>query len=153
MQQLSGLDPPGELIIGCVKKALANDSIRVAVFVHINPVHTFPDCIERRCWCVDLEVDAALDRERGKTDQKPDLNKLVRKGKDLDVCLLREAHDRTVVKLDLRAPVLSRVNPIGRLQSHVDTGSRPFDFLRVLKADVSLDEGQTGNPGVVFGAC
>jgi hypothetical protein len=101
-----------EIIVRGFHETLSNNPVRIPVLVDIKPVDTLLQGVKSRRGRVHLKTNAASDRQRGKSEQNPELDKVVFQGKHFDVCLLSQPQHRPVVELNLCPAILSGVDPI-----------------------------------------
>jgi hypothetical protein len=148
MDDFSGLDLTVKLVVGCDQETLSHNAVAVTVFHHVKAIGPFLFGREGCRRGAYFEGDVAVSGQRHQANQETNLYQILFERQDLGIRLFRQTQDGPVVKLDLGTAILSRVDPVGRLKGHVDTGSIPVYLTGMLKTDMPLNQGQSGNPAV-----
>jgi hypothetical protein len=150
VNQFSPVQADREILVFPHQLSLPHYGIRRAVFEYVESIDTGLCRVKCRRGSTDLESNMASHCQGCQTEQNPDLDQILTKGEEFHIRALGEAQYGSLVDLDLRPTVITRVKAITRLQSQVRAGRIPVRVSHVLEADSALEVGQPSDPKVLL---
>jgi hypothetical protein len=150
VNQFAVLRFPQERVAGGLEFPLPHNSIAVTVFSHIKAVGSLPQRVKGSRWSVDFIIKAAANGQTGQAQEDTHLDEVLTHGEDLDIGLLGESQNRTVVKFDLGPAVRTCIDPVSGLKGDVDRCGGPLHVGCMLNADMSVEVREAGDAKVLI---